>query len=360
MKQLSLPQKDEMVPAKHLYRCQHASTIPCNTPRRSRRFFGKARSSHFQCDKTRHQRLLSFPSPTLVARADFGPSFSRPARTSIQTLEDNFPDHGAMIEDTFRVHFTKTHLALFHNNRSEGHTYASDFASSFKLHANSSHVRLGEDSTYIAIINIAALFDYGNEAPMRYIFDVANHLSSSSTSSASDEELPESLKDPIFADLEDVECHIAKCDLLLNTFETVLTLQTVISTSSHVLTVMAFLLSLARAIKVTSAQFSSAVFDSHLVFERVPWKSLCNYLNGSNFDGVRENLCATFPQSEDAQRRQLPEDYLVRGLVWTYSYFPSDWFETNRDREEDSIESAINFGPQVERIAWLAHRLCSV
>ena len=58
--------------------------------------------------------------------------------------------------------------------------------------------------------------------------------------------------------------------------------------------------------------------------------------------------------------RPLPEDYMLRGLVWTHDYFPKTWFDVQVDFEERFAEKSTFQALRVQRIIWLAKKPCGV
>lgn len=64
---------------------------------------------------------------------------------------------------------------------------------------------------------------------------------------------------------------------------------------------------------------------------------------------------STFPGLEnEGHYRPLPEDYAMRGLIYTEGYFPPKWFpdETVED-DERYFEQASTEGDRKERLLWL-------
>ena len=64
----------------------------------------------------------------------------------------------------------------------------------------------------------------------------------------------------------------------------------------------------------------------------------------------------------DGDASPLPEDYKLRGQVWTQTYFPGDWFQGDViDAEEESlVEHASTVWQRAERVLSLMYRLASV
>ena len=68
-----------------------------------------------------------------------------------------------------------------------------------------------------------------------------------------------------------------------------------------------------------------------------------------------------FPEPEKGVGCPLPEDFMIRGLVWTSDYFPETWFSNAMvDDEERSLELASMAADRRERILWLAFQLSKV
>jgi hypothetical protein len=57
-------------------------------------------------------------------------------------------------------------------------------------------------------------------------------------------------------------------------------------------------------------------------------------------------LAAAVLPAQDQRKDELPppEDYRVRGLIWTHNHFPKNWFE----REHDEVERYLELRSIVE------------
>ena len=67
------------------------------------------------------------------------------------------------------------------------------------------------------------------------------------------------------------------------------------------------------------------------------------------------------PQQLSGTGRQLPEDFVMRGLIWAQHYFPPGFFEGQVvDEDERKLELPSHAGPRAERCLWLGVRLASV
>ena len=95
----------------------------------------------------------------------------------------------------------------------------------------------------------------------------------------------------------------------------------------------------------------------------VPWAKLVLSLNTLSRSGVSEVRIEAkeFPLQQSGTGRQLPEDFLIRGLVWSPYYFPTDFFDGQVvDEDERTLELPSHAAPRAERCLWLGHKLASV
>ncbi|TQS36109.1 hypothetical protein Golomagni_03450 [Golovinomyces magnicellulatus] len=65
-----------------------------------------------------------------------------------------------------------------------------------------------------------------------------------------------------------------------------------------------------------------------------------------------------FPYPKDEEFKPLPEDYAMRGLVWTKDYFPENWFSKDEVVDQDIyVENLFLTRQRKERIVWLGHKI---
>ncbi|KAF2204233.1 hypothetical protein GQ43DRAFT_192292 [Delitschia confertaspora ATCC 74209] len=263
----------------------------------------------------------------------------------------------------------KTHISIFLHKFDEAQYHLKEYLDTLSIHLLRDLDKWAESGAQIAIANISSLFDYGNSSALRYLFDIANFLfSMEPEEDPVNQELPDGLKDPSFSDIRDLEGERVKYNLILNTFKTVLSYRKRPSTFPHVQCIAAFLVSLAEAVQLTNKRFASSLFYSQSIFDVVPWEPLCDYLNDfqSSGDCQDHTVPDTFPHSNTLDCRPLPEDYMLRGLVWTNQYFPETWFDGTPWDVEDRVEgqiwslaSSMNT-MRVDRILWLGRKLAAV
>ncbi|PHH59166.1 hypothetical protein CDD81_3668 [Ophiocordyceps australis] len=98
-----------------------------------------------------------------------------------------------------------------------------------------------------------------------------------------------------------------------------------------------------------------------LVEGHFPWKLTAMMLNLvlSKLDDVPGMEGLEFPWPEKkAPARPLPEDYALRGLIYTQDYFPPRWFDNDRiDDDERTLEPPSKTLDRQERILWIGRRL---
>lgn len=104
----------------------------------------------------------------------------------------------------------------------------------------------------------------------------------------------------------------------------------------------------------------------------VPWSEICAFLNSlvSEYKTIiaedsaraRSRLRSKeFPKPEQGICRPLPEDFLLRGQIYTQGYHPATLFSDSMvDEDERSIDPASNNVYRVERMLWLAHQIVFV
>lgn len=95
----------------------------------------------------------------------------------------------------------------------------------------------------------------------------------------------------------------------------------------------------------------------------VPWEEICVFLN---FLSTSRNEDASlrsrdFPEPEEGPGRPLPEDYIMRGQLYSQWYFPEAWFaDSTIDDDERSLEVASMAEDRADRLSWLGYCIASV
>lgn len=95
-----------------------------------------------------------------------------------------------------------------------------------------------------------------------------------------------------------------------------------------------------------------------------PWSTVALMLN-SLLHGFEHHDCIEskdFPRPSERKpnERPLPEDWCLRGMLWTDSLFPTDWFSSDKvSEDEKSFELPSMTEIRRERVLWLACKLAS-
>ena len=95
----------------------------------------------------------------------------------------------------------------------------------------------------------------------------------------------------------------------------------------------------------------------------VPWGEICSFLNTlAKPETMTPRVWGDgFPKPSDGVGRPLPEDFVLRGQLYSQTYFPKNWFqEAMIDDEERALELPSMAAPRLERILWLGIRIASV
>ncbi|SPN99845.1 uncharacterized protein DNG_02697 [Cephalotrichum gorgonifer] len=120
------------------------------------------------------------------------------------------------------------------------------------------------------------------------------------------------------------------------------------------------------------------VFVYHLTFfdskggmahieQAFPWTSFVNLLNtlrvptgpdSGSGSGHLKFESDTFPGLAEGGGSPLPEDFMMRGLIWTTRYHPEKWIEDAKvDDEDKSFELASMAEQRKDRILWLGYQI---
>ncbi|KAI4675688.1 uncharacterized protein J4E88_007722 [Alternaria novae-zelandiae] len=319
------------------------------------------------------------------------------ARESILTLLDPILGRaGAPLTHALAIdtNFIKAHGLQFeescvdtaqgqkHQHTTEFMDAKADFIGNLDNHIGRVTAKWKEQGVYIAVTNIAGWFEYGkNDNLLRQILllpiwgraEDPQKATEDKIRSASPADQQNPMK-PLIASSkpEDIEQDIKKA---MDKFKV---LQTFINAKSitretfalvlrrigdknvlpHVHIMLAFL-----------SSFASSTYVSDLI-EDAPWAELVAFLNTlvktenqiqshsqshtPNIDTILAS--GVFPgEGERGDELPLPEDYLVRGLIWADDYFPIKWFEREHDEEERYLDGATRLQVRDDGCGLIAH-----
>lgn len=95
--------------------------------------------------------------------------------------------------------------------------------------------------------------------------------------------------------------------------------------------------------------------------DSIPWKLTSMLLNHllHTCDYPPRIDTTDFPGPEKKEApHPLPEDYAMRGLVYTEGYFPRNWFDNDKiEADEKLFERASTVGKRHERILWIGRMI---
>lgn len=234
------------------------------------------------------------------------------------------------------------------------------FLSLLDNHIGRAMVGWKEQGVHIAVTNIAGLFDYGLEnSVLRSAFlSYASSLSDSRGSRP-----PFSLKNPTSPIIIEADTLSRPGVLALGSDFT--------SSAAYLLTKSTLILALRRKgdenvlphVLVLLSFLSSCASIPHvaLLVDHAPWREIVTFLNSLAGTGSPMELFtgSIFP-SEEACELPLPEDYFVRGQLWSLSHFPKSWFSRTPDEEERYLELASTSKLRAERILRIGYYLSTV
>lgn len=93
----------------------------------------------------------------------------------------------------------------------------------------------------------------------------------------------------------------------------------------------------------------------------VPWSKIATFLNRMTHSDIDFGVIEydEFPVTED--RKNIPEDFLIRGQVWSQYYFPANFFkDAMTEYDGRSIEVPSLSGSRIHRCWWLGRQLSKV
>lgn len=279
------------------------------------------------------------------------------------------------------TNFTRAHALLFRNLSIEEFTSAKhEFITNLDNHIGRVTAKWKEQGVYVTVTNVAGLLEYGkNENALVQVF-LTEIQKKSKTAPPKEEEIvrtasPADQQDPILPSIPESKLpskveelsgqatFINAKSITNETFAIALRRIGDKNVLPHVQVMLSYL-----------TTFSSNKYVSHLL-AGTPWAELAEFLNTlvkaetrlptqnqRQIQDIDTLLAAdVFPGvCERKDELPLPEDYLVRGLIWAHDYFPSKWFEREHDEEARYLELASTVRSRIERILRLGFQLAKV
>jgi hypothetical protein len=304
----------------------------------------------------------TFPSARESIMTLLGPLLKRsePQYTTPWSIDDCFITAHAYI-------FTRSITEKFEACRNE-------YLNQLDNHIGRITAKWKEQGVYTAVTNSAGWFDYGAETnTLRLVFEFrarkrSHSLLTQEQLSAESGQLqrnkPRIKEEDIPSAVQALSTDRVFCETVLMTNQT-LSLALARMGDKNVLPHVHVMLSFFSTL-------ASIKYVTNLV-EQAPWAELVAFLNTLIKTEIQQNqshnldvlftkpmfLLAT-EESNDRDDLPLPEDYLVRGLIWAEEYFPPKWFEREHDEEERYLELASTARRRTERVLRLGYQLSSV
>ncbi|PSN74078.1 hypothetical protein BS50DRAFT_627446 [Corynespora cassiicola Philippines] len=242
------------------------------------------------------------------------------------------------------------------------------FISQLDSHIARATAKWKEQGVYIAVTNIAGLFDYGaDNSILRMILELHQKQRTNSPSRSptpSDEEAASSPSlTPQDTTLSITEAEVpAKIEVLSNDFT---------FSRAYLLTMSTFSLVLERVgdknvlphvhvLLSFISSFASIKYVADLL-DHAPWSELVIFLNTLlKFERPDQLMPGNVFPTDQVDNLPLPEDYLIRGQMWSQWYFPVDWFAREHDEEDRYLELASTIKSRTERILHLGYELSTL
>jgi hypothetical protein len=256
-----------------------------------------------------------------------------------------------------------------------------EFAGNLDNHIGRVTAKWKEQGVYIAVTNVAGWFDYGKDDNilrqvfLTHLYDKAKNFPASAVEDTIRTASPGDVQDPVPPSVRKVDLGLAvqmfyerrafqNVKALSNdTFALVLRRIGDKNVLPHVHIMLSFL-----------AAFAANSYVCHLLTD-TPWAELATFLNTlikaenqihsqtpTHKHDINTSISTgLFPaDGERVDELPLPEDYLIRGLIWSQDYFPKKWFEREHDEEERYLELASTVKNRMERVLRLGYTLSQV
>jgi hypothetical protein len=291
------------------------------------------------------------------------------ARESIMTLLDPILgrsataySHAAPVDTSFIL----AHAILFEKLSAEKFDEArAGFQEQLDNHIGRLTSKWKDQGVYIAVTNIAGMFDYGSEAsslrqilllharqqdqsrspsPTEEVMSQAPSADRSPTPSITEADIPQELT-ALASDFTFPRAYL----LTMSTLSIVLKRIGDKNVLPHVNVLLSFIYC-----------FASIPNIAHLV-DQAPWAEIATFLNTLSKSERSDQLLPgpIFPPIR-SDNLPLPEDYLVRGQIWSQWYFPESWFSREHDEEDRYLEPASTVKSRTERILRLGYHISTV
>jgi hypothetical protein len=282
------------------------------------------------------------------------------ARESVQTLYDPVIRDGASYIPEVDATFIKTAAFIFYRRYNEVQEPMDRFLSLLDNQIGRVTSKWREYGTYIAGVTIGSLFDFGNKNKMSRIFELGNYLAKELDISKDSTKLT-ALGSPFEKDAESERSFTFAETFFFSTLAIVLQRPADRNTHAYAHVVLCFFLSL---VSFYRSQNTVPELQQQLrgFLNRVPWEAVCRLLNTVSKTEQLGNRYEVFDflRPEQGDPGPLPEDFLLRGMIFTQTYFPSDWFNGAHLDDDRTIEYQSTVHRRGERLLWIGYKLSIV
>jgi hypothetical protein len=282
------------------------------------------------------------------------------ARESVQTLYDPVIRDGAAYIPEVDAMFIKTSAFIFYRRYNEVQAPLDRFLSLLDNQIGRVTSKWREYGTYVAGVTIGALFDSGNKSKMLRVFEHGNYLAKELDLSKDSTKLT-ALRSPFQKDVESERSFAFAETFFFSTLAVVLKRPADRNTHAYVHVIFCFFLSL---VSFYRSQNTVPELQEQLrsFLNRVPWEAVCRLLNTVSKTeqfGERHEVF-DFLRPEQGDPGPLPEDFLLRGMIFTQTYFPSDWFHGAHLDDDRTLEYQSTVHRRGERLMWIGYKLSQV
>ena len=287
---------------------------------------------------------------------------------------------------SFEVMFIRAHAILFTSkpsdpaDRFDATCSELERTSLFEKYMSKASARFKRIGVYVAISNIAALFEYGHardgksKPGLRKAFEDASAAKGEKskrevTKPTEQDDEPGYAAPPTKLDMTAVEAFEGFNSFMSKAMRlTYMTLNICVKYPSdgNVYPLVHVYLGFLWSLTIVQPNGRPSEQDTflHTVEQGIPWIGVCLLLNTLAKDPqvmTSKVTSCDFPRSYKEMAGPLPEDYIMRGFVFFHWYFPMDWFSTAMvDDDERLHELPSMVQPRKERMLWLGHRIASV
>jgi Est1-like DNA/RNA binding protein len=285
------------------------------------------------------------------------------ARESIQSLLAPAINDENMYVPEVDAKFVKCHASLFYRKFDVFDQTMGKFTSLLDPQINKLTAKWREYGVYIAASNIGTLFDFGHRNELLQLFEIGNFLSNSTTSLGSEPDQQahlQKLQEPIVMDEQAKQSFELALKLFFKTLIVVLQRPYDKNCQPFLHVTFAFLQTLLSFRRFWDQLPEPSKYIIRLFLERTPWQLITNCCNTSikleEFGSRFESLEFLQPE-KSGESSCLPEDYLLWGMVFTQTYYPSNHFAHAMTDEERSIELPSTMHMRGERNLHVAFKI---